>query len=193
MPPPRPTPEWGNGRHKCSNQAGQRVSLGGDDRAEPRKETILDHFLAITAGDHHSGLKQRFRDFGAKRNGLPHLAKSLQIKRVRYELTLGFTTQNVMGMGTTKAEQGRHDIVCLQETHAEAAEVPQLQDAHCRNWGFDPRQRSGPMSLWSQAIRRKGGLAVFGTHMLMGYLRFRFSRALDGALDGDSYYQRSAV
>ncbi|KAF1335469.1 hypothetical protein FI667_g1381, partial [Globisporangium splendens] len=90
----------------------------------------------------------------------------------RHELTVGFHTQNVMGLSKSDAnlnawfshfrqtdDSGSLDIVFLQETHVLETEVASMQSRFRRSWGFqEPSEELDPrLSLWSASTERKGG------------------------------------
>ncbi|KAE8984108.1 hypothetical protein PF011_g20906 [Phytophthora fragariae] len=87
--------------------------------------------------------------------------------------TFGFITQNVNGFGSTAAdmthwfqsfgeqdEHGRPDVIVLQETHVEPAEVEKFRHKFAARWGFRSGADQPILSHWAPPTDRKGGVAI---------------------------------
>ncbi|TYZ57622.1 hypothetical protein PybrP1_006187 [[Pythium] brassicae (nom. inval.)] len=87
--------------------------------------------------------------------------------------TAGFVTHNVRGIRKSadlvskwfshfraRDHAGAAAIAFIQETHAEAADIPKLVDLHARGWGYNASLQPGNGSLWSSCSRRSGGVAM---------------------------------
>ena len=96
-----------------------------------------------------------------------------ETKREGHEVTLALLSQNVRGFPAAggrmtewfqsfrqRESEVQIDMVLLQETHVTTAEITATTDAHCRNWGFDPAIRETPLSFWSPADDKKGGVGI---------------------------------
>ncbi|GMF52457.1 unnamed protein product [Phytophthora fragariaefolia] len=89
------------------------------------------------------------------------------------DITTGFLTQNVRGLGRTdrdrqewiasfrrKTTNGILDVVLVQETHVTEQEIPHMSSLHARQWGYRTGTGLMELSFWSPCDGRSAGVAI---------------------------------
>lgn len=149
-----------------------------DRRGGPRQRTLGDFFPTTTAQQRESQVRRDFKN--AKRKAVArHQQEEKKIEQAarngpdafhRQERTFSCVTLNVNGFGNRDAHRtdifaalrhedahGRHDVVCLQETHVDADAIDYNRRLHARTWGFRSTDDSEPLSFWAPSTDKKGG------------------------------------
>ncbi|KAE8878340.1 hypothetical protein PF010_g4063 [Phytophthora fragariae] len=119
------------------------------------------------------------KDLVQKRKHQEQEEERRQQRQVLYiaDQTFGLVTQNVNGLGANEAaratwfqafgerdDHGRSDVMVIQETHVEAAEVLHYQKLYASRWGYRTGHDQPAHSFWAPSKDRKGGVAVLIDH-----------------------------
>ncbi|KAE8989638.1 hypothetical protein PR001_g21723 [Phytophthora rubi] len=162
---------------------GERPMQHGEQRTQHR--CVLSDYYAPTldASDKLSCVQTLFRqhkkDRVQKRKHQEQEEERRQQRQVLYiaDQTFGLVTQNVNGLGANEAaratwfqafgerdDHGRSDVIVIQETHVEAAEVLHYQKLYASRWGYRTGHDQPAHSFWAPSKDRKGGVAVLIDH-----------------------------
>jgi hypothetical protein len=135
--------------------------------------TVTDFFRTLDSRMQAHQVQRQFDNLSARKKKERARERARIRKHTRSEATVGLHTQNVMGFSKSASnidawfshfratqDAGALDVVFLQETHVQAAEVGKMQSRYSRHWGFNDALEGRNLSLWTGTPGRCGGVAI---------------------------------